>query len=757
MTLAGVPTKPGFVFIAAALQAVRRHSRVRRFKKTEKAMGRLKMRTLVSIPPAILIAGRFVVAMSGFAGRVLSPWLDVLIRLWLAQAFLMLEILTMTTGAIASGRTNAEPFSGLVPSIAASSPDVALKMLCAVLLLLGLFSRLAACAMLVQSLLLHMQSASSDIYLFWAALLGWIVVMGPGPFSLDHLLNRGAGTSAVPGVASFHRAYCWITLHLGSWYKLVIRVWLAAAPAAAALSVLGMSSAVQRADSATWLPHVPEMVHSLPPAISLLLAVLLMLGLGTRLTAVALLILVPISQISLPVDDRLYWLLLLATLALHGPGPFSFDWWLERYSAAFGKPPIDAAPDLPHVVIVGGGFGGIAAARSLRRAPCRVTLIDQRNYHLFQPLLYQIATASLSPADIATPIRGMFREQWNLRVVLGRVTGVASATREVLLGRGRIGYDYLVLATGAQHSYFGHDDWAPFAPGLKRLEDATDIRRRLLVAFEEAENSDDPDERRAWLTFVIVGGGPTGVELAGAIAELARHGLEREFRSIEPASARVLLVQSASRLLPSFAETLSAAACQALLKLGVEVQLRRKVDQVDAEGVVIDGDRIPARTVLWAAGVTASPAGQWLQAAADPAGRLKVGPALTLPGTDNIFAIGDTATVDAWGNKPVPGLAPVAKQGGHYVAKVISARLAGRPPPPPFRYRHFGSLATIGRQAAVAELGPLQFRGALAWWIWGAAHIAFLVGARNRMTVMFEWLWAYLTFRRSTRLITDGR
>jgi len=314
-----------------------------------------------------------------------------------------------------------------------------------------------------------------------------------------------------------------------------------------------------------------------------------------------------------------------------------------------------------------------------------------------------------------------------------------------------------VLATGARHSYFGRDDWAPFAPGLKRLEDATDIRRRLLLAFEEAENNDDAEKRRGWLTFVIVGGGPTGVELAGAIAELARHGLDREFRSIEPASARVLLVQSAPRLLPTFPEALSADASRALLKLGVEVQLKRKVDQVDGEGVVIGGERIRARTVLWAAGVTASAAGQWLQADTDATGRLKVGPALTLPGMDDVFAIGDTAMVEAWRGGPVPGLAPAAKQRGYYVAKVITARLADRAPPSPFRYRHFGNLATIGRQAAVVEFGPLQFRGPLAWWIWGAAHITFLVGARNRVTVLLEWLWAYLTFRRSTRLITDGR
>jgi NADH dehydrogenase FAD-containing subunit/uncharacterized membrane protein YphA (DoxX/SURF4 family) len=710
----------------------------------------------VSVPLPILFAIRSVVAVSEVATKAVGPWLDVLIRLWLAQAFLTLEIATMMTGPGAESRANTG-WSGLLHNLTTSGFGVAVQTLCAVLLLLGLFSRLAAGPMLVQSLFLQMRGAWSDIYLFWAALLGWLIVMGPGPFSLDRLLRRGAETSAVPGVASLRRAYSWVTIHLGPWYKLAIRVWLAAAPAGAAFAATGMSSAMQRGDIAAWLPHVPGMVALLPPSISLLLATLLVLGFGTRLAALALLVMVPISQISLPVDDRLYWLLLLATLALHGPGRFSLDGWLRGYLTALGEPLIGVDADsLPHVVIIGGGFGGIAAARGLRRAPCRITLIDQQNYHLFQPLLYQVATASLSPADIATPIRSMFREQSNVRVVLGRVTAVASTTREVLLGHGRIGYDYLVLATGAQHSYFGRDDWAPFAPGLKRLEDATDIRRRLLVAFEEAENSEDSEMRRGWLTFVIVGGGPTGVELAGAIAELARHGLDREFRSIEPASARVVLVQSAPRLLPTFPEALSADASQALLKLGVEVHLKRKVDQVDAEGVVIGGDRIPARTVLWAAGVTASAAGRWLEAATDATGRLKVGPTLALPGMDEVFAIGDTATADAWRGKPVPGLAPAAKQGGYYVAKVIAARLADRAPPPPFRYRHFGSLATIGRRAAVAEFGPLQFRGPLAWWIWGAAHIAFLVGARNRITVMLEWLWAYLTFRRSTRLITHS-
>ena len=349
----------------------------------------------------------------------------------------------------------------------------------------------------------------------------------------------------------------------------------------------------------------------------------------------------------------------------------------------------------------------------------------------------------------------MLREQANVRVLLGEVDGVDTAAKTVRIGGAHIGYDELVLATGAQHSYFGHDEWSVFAPGLKTIEDATFVRRRLLLAFEAAEACDDPALRSAWLTFVVVGGGPTGVELAGAIAELARFGMADEFQSIDPASARVVLVQSAPRLLPPFPESLSREATEALGRLGVEVRLDAKAEAIDAEGVTVGGVRLPARTVLWAAGVAASPAARWLGADADRAGRVKVGPDLRVAGCDDVFAIGDTCASKAWHGNAMPGLAPAAKQAGAYAARVIGAKLRGRAPPQPFAYRHFGSLATIGRKSAVADFGRIRCKGALAWWLWGAAHILFLIGGRNRVGVVLEWLWDYFTLRRGTRLILD--
>jgi NADH dehydrogenase/putative oxidoreductase len=387
-------------------------------------------------------------------------------------------------------------------------------------------------------------------------------------------------------------------------------------------------------------------------------------------------------------------------------------------------------------------------------APCRITLIDRRNHQVFQPLLYQVATASLAPGDIATPIRSLFRDQANIRVTLGEVVAIDVENRAVVLKDVQVPYDYLVVASGAQHSYFGRNDWAQHAPGLKSIEDGIAIRRRLLLAFEEAENALDEAEQRAWLTFVVVGGGPTGVELAGAIAELARHGLAQDFRRIDPATARIILVQSGPRLLPTFPESLSREAERALRDLGVEVQTDKRVQEVSSEQVTISGEAVRSRTVFWAAGVMASPAAGWLGVMPDRAGRVPVDPDLSVPGREGVFAIGDTAAALAWRGELVPGLAPAAKQTGAYVAGVIRARLRGRAAPPPFRYRHFGSLATIGRQAAVADFGFVRLRGAFAWWLWGLAHIAFLVGGRNRSVVVLQWAWSYFTFRRSTLLIT---
>jgi NADH dehydrogenase len=409
----------------------------------------------------------------------------------------------------------------------------------------------------------------------------------------------------------------------------------------------------------------------------------------------------------------------------------------------------------PRVVIVGAGFAGLSAARGLSRAPVEVTVVDRQNHHLFQPLLYQVATAALSPADIASPIRTILRDQPNATVILAEVTGIDTRAREVVTRDGRIPYDHLIVATGARHSYFGRDDWADYAAGLKRIEDATELRRRILLAFEQAEAAADPVRRRALLTFVVIGGGPTGVEMAGAIAELARTGLAREFRRIDPRSARVVLVEAADRLLASFDPGLSAAAAAALAGLGVEVRVNHPVTACDAMGVSLGGYRIDAETVVWAAGVMASAAGRWLGAATDKAGRVLVRPDLSLPGRPEVFVIGDTANVAGPDARPLPGTAPVAKQQGRYVAALVGARLRGRDLPP-FRFRDLGMMATIGRRQAIVQFGRVRLKGGVAWLLWSAAHIYFLIGFRNRLLVALNWAWSYATYARGTRLITGA-
>jgi NADH:ubiquinone reductase (H+-translocating) len=413
---------------------------------------------------------------------------------------------------------------------------------------------------------------------------------------------------------------------------------------------------------------------------------------------------------------------------------------------------------LQRLVVVGGGFGGLEVVQGLKGAPLDITIVDQRNYHLFQPLLYQVATASLSTTEIAWPIRYLVRQRKDVTTVLATVTGVDAAGHRVLLEDGRsLSYDMLVVATGVRHAYFGHDEWEPFAPGLKTLEDATTIRRRVLLAFERAESEPDPGKRAAYLTFVIVGAGPTGVELAGTIAALAHRTLPPDFRHIDTKIARVVLIEAGPRILAGFDQSLADYASRALERLGVTIELNQPVSDCSADGVVFGGRRLAARTVIWAAGVRASPASQWLDAPADRAGRILVDPGLTVPGQPDIFAIGDTVTVKDRHGNPVPGIAPAAKQQGHYVAKVIRRRLRGAKAPPPFRYVHAGSLATVGRRAAVIDFGRFKLSGALAWWIWGFAHIYFLIGLHNRLSVILSWLWIHLRDQRSGRLITQGR
>lgn len=408
---------------------------------------------------------------------------------------------------------------------------------------------------------------------------------------------------------------------------------------------------------------------------------------------------------------------------------------------------------LPHLLVIGGGFAGLWATRALARAPLRITLLDRSNHHLFQPLLYQVATAGLSAPDIAAPLRHILRRQRNVEVRLGEATSIDPARKQVVLADGTtLDFDYLLLASGATHAYFGNDHWAGHAPGLKSLDDALHLRRRLLLAFERAEACTDPIERAAWLSFAVVGGGPTGVELAGTLAEIARHTLKDEFRHIDPASARVRLVEAGPRVLASFPEELSGRARRQLEKLGVEVSTGVPVTSIDADGYRLGEDFVPARTVVWAAGVAASPLARSLGVPLDRAGRVAVEPDLSVPGQPHVFVAGDLAAVKRADGGPVPGVAPAAKQMGRHVASTIRARLRGASARP-FRYRDFGNLATIGRMAAVVDLHGFKLSGLLAWWFWLAAHVFFLIGFRNRLVVLLNWAWAYWSYQRAARII----
>lgn len=697
--------------------------------------------------------------------RMLGPILDLAMRIWLGHKFLLsglLKVADWPTAILLA--THEYPVSWLTPETAALLGAV-VQVGGGMLLIAGLGTRGAAVAMMCLSLVIQVEYKQLNEHIYWIILFVWFAVHGAGLFSLDHVIARGAYSSAIPLASSLDRLFRATTRHLTPILLLALRMFLAML----LVNYLLGPHAWSGDPRILWFQFQTLTMPSAEHNDGVILAAIILAssfaaGFCVRpISIISGLILAAIaiggSIGELQRIDIVYWQMFLALSTIYGAGPLSIDRKLEIFLASYAPVSLmgSALKAAPQVVIVGAGFGGIAAARALHDVPCAVTVIDRRNYHLFQPLLYQVATAGLSPADIATPIREFFRDQANSRVVMGRVTGVDRERREAIVGDQRIRFDYLVLATGARHAYFGNEDWERFAPGLKKIDDATKVRRRLLMAFEEAENAETPAARRDFLTFVVVGGGPTGVELAGAIAELARHGMEGEFRNIDPGTARVLLIQSAPRLLPSFPETLSAGAEKALHALGVEVLTSHRVEKIDEHGVVINGMPIGARTVFWAAGVRASQAAQWLAAATDSSGRVKVGPNLAVPDDPDIFVIGDTALADAWDGKAVPGLAPAAKQAGQYVATVINAKISGHAPPGPFRYRHRGSLATIGRSAAVADFGRLRLSGAPAWWLWGLVHIYFLTGTRNRLSVAMEWFWAYLTFRRGTRLITGDQ
>ncbi|MGF1551173.1 MAG: NAD(P)/FAD-dependent oxidoreductase [Paracoccaceae bacterium] len=406
------------------------------------------------------------------------------------------------------------------------------------------------------------------------------------------------------------------------------------------------------------------------------------------------------------------------------------------------------------VVILGAGFAGLSAARRLKGAPVDVTVIDKRNYHLFQPFLYQVATAALNPSEVAWPIRSILRGQSNAKTLLADVEDIDAERKVVRTNRGETPYDVLVVATGAKHSYFGNPEWEAHAPGLKRIMDATEIRKRLLLAFERAETTDDEAERRQLMTFVVVGGGPTGVEMAGAIAELAHHCLENDFRHIDPKDARIMLVEGGERILSTYPPDLSDYAKRALERLGVEVVLNQLVSVRPGEGAEIAGEVVPASAIVWGAGVTVPRVAKWFGLETDKTGRVEVGADLRLAGHDDVFVIGDAAKMHNPDGSPVPGLAPAAKQAGRYVAKAIAAAARGEAAPGPFEYTHLGSMATIGRNEAVADFGRVKLRGRLAWWLWGLSHIYFLIGSRSKAVVAMQWLWYYLTYDKGARLIT---
>jgi NADH dehydrogenase/putative oxidoreductase len=671
--------------------------------------------------------------LAAVAMRAAAPLADLVVRLALAKAFFAPGMLMPT----------AAPDSWQLIMLQVAGP---------LLLAAGLWVRPIALIMLLLTLAAQtrpgaVSAVMHDQHLFWAALFGWYIVQGAGLLSLDHVLQRGLGISPLPFASRAIALAGWSDRVLAPLYRLVLRLWIAAALAAHAV---GGTAGAAMMSHAMMAPTVAATM--LPASWSLWLALLLAFGVATPVVAAALLAVGTGAALS-NAGATIYFPLLLALLATSGAGRISIDALLRHLL----RQPHDPPPEAPHIVIVGGGFAGMACAAALRRTGARVTIIDRQNYHLFQPLLYQVATGALSPADIATPIRSVFRNDPQVRVLRATVTGVDTIARRVLLESDALPYDTLVLATGASHGYFGHNDWAALAPGLKSIDDATTIRSRVLAAFEQAEAAGDDARRRVLLTFIVCGAGPTGVELAGAIAELARNGMAKDFRNFDPATSRILLIQGGARVLPSFAEPLSAFALASLRDLGVEVMLGRAVEKIDADGVTVAGQQIAAGTVLWAAGVVASPAARWLGVGADRAGRIEVDPDLSVPGHPDIFAIGDTALSLGWNGKPVPGLAPAAKQQGAYVAALLHARMAGRRLPRPFRYRHQGSLATIGRRSAVAEFGRLRLTGALAWWLWGAVHIVFLAGLRNRFSVMLGWAWSYLTFDIGVRLITAER
>jgi len=685
------------------------------------------------------------------------PISDLVIRFFIGMWFLrsgLVKAADWDTALLLA--TTEYPVSWMSPANAALT-GVTIELIGPILLIAGFLTRPAALAMAALTLVSQAVYVPTTSNLLVIAMLAWYAVAGPGALSMDRVLASGLKASALPLATPMIRVTEWSRAYLGPVVMAVIRIWLGVTMLVYA-GVFEPPVAVQ-----TWLPTT--IVAGMPAWIAIGASIFFFTGFGAVIVSYALFFLIAVFMIAdAHPNVTLFPFLFLAMYEARGAGVLSVDRailaWLEK-NILFDRDYADIPDSWPHVVVVGAGFGGLAAVARLKRLPVRITLIDKRNYHLFQPLLYQIATATLNPADIATPIRSLFKADGNVRVLKGEVTAIDSAGKTLALACGQdIAFDKLVIATGATHSYFGKDEWGAYAPGLKTVEDGVAVRGAILNAFEQAEASDDPERIKRLLTFVIVGAGPTGVELAGAIAELARISVEREFRTIDPGSARVILVQSGPRILPAFPDELSAKAQSSLEDLGVEIRTGGRVTKIgETEVCVGEGETIATETVLWAAGVAASPAAKWLGAKADRSGRVEVNGVMRVIGADgapidSIFAIGDTAGSNAWDGKPVPGLAPAAKQAGAYVSDVVEAELLDKECPGPFVYKHQGSLATIGRKSAVADFGAFKLSGALAWWLWGLVHVGFLTGARNRVTVVINWGWNFFAQHSGIRLIT---
>ncbi len=681
------------------------------------------------------------------------PFTDLVTRIFIALSFLrsgLVKAFDWETAVYLAA--NEYPVSWMDPTTAAAT-GLTIELAGAVLLIMGFFTRPAALAMAALTIISQAVYVPTTSNLLISAMLIWYVVHGSGAFSLDRVLAPGMKQSALPLARPTIIAWEWARENLAPVVMAITRVWLG-------VSLLAYAEVFEPSIAlATWIPTT--IFSGFPVWLAILCAVLFFLGFAASVASYLLFFLIGFFMIAgAHPNVTLYPFLFLALYEARGAGVLSVDrmiaLWMEK-NILFDRDYSEIPDRWPHVVVVGAGFGGLAAVERLKRLPVRITLIDKRNYHLFQPLLYQIATATLNPADIATPIRSLFRPDGNVRVLKGEVKAIDSAAKTVTHSDDQVlHYDKLVLATGATHSYFGRDEWGEFAPGLKTIEDGVAVRGSILNAFEQAEACDDEERISRLLTFVIVGAGPTGVELAGAIAELAKLNVEREFRTVDPANARVILVQSGDRILPAFPEELSDEAMTSLKGLGVEIRTGSKVTEIAEEYVRIGEDTlIETETVLWAAGVTASPAARWLDAEADRSGRILVDDQLRVKGLQDVFAIGDTAGSTAWEGNPVPGLAPAAKQAGAYVSRVVEAELLDKECPGPFVYKHQGSLATIGRKSAVADFGRFKLSGSIAWWLWGLVHVGFLTGTRNRVTVVINWAWNFFARHSGVRLITE--